>query len=295
MRLRLPSVLRRLSAIGLLLGLAACSHEGRPDPGRRYRLTGLVLEGAGADGQVTVAHDAVDGLMPAMTMPFSIRGATQALLPDDHITATLVIGQDSSWLENVVIVSRGSGPVQTPADEAVGSKLGGVVLPEFRLRDQHDKPFRIDALKGRVVLVTFIYTRCPLPDYCPRLMSHLAAIRHTLEADPAVWRRVHLVAVSFDPTFDTPPVLRAYGERFINGPDPFSQVTLATGAETEVQALAGFFGVRYREEGGQISHSLATGIVAGDGRVAAVFPSNTWSPDDAVSVIRREVGRLPAS
>jgi protein SCO1/2 len=164
----------------------------------------------------------------------------------------------------------------------------GTRLPDFHLRNQDDQPLRMQDLRGRAVLVTFIYTRCPLPDYCPRIMRQLDAVKQAIDAVPDVRLRVHLVAVSLDPAFDTPAVLRAYGERYISGLEKFSRLDLATGTSAEVQALAGFFGVNYVDERGQISHALATAVIGSDGRVVSVLRGNTWHPDDAIAALVSE-------
>lgn len=242
---------------------------------------------------MTVAHDAIDDVMPAMAMPLSIRGTAPILAPNDRITATLVVTADASWLEDVVVAQPGDGGPRLPAP-GLAATLVGTTVPDFRLRNHDDRPLSFESYRGRVVMVTFIYTRCPLPDYCPRLMRYVNDVKRVLDTDRATRDRVRYLAVSFDPTYDTPAVLKAYGQRFISGPAPFSTVDLATGTATEVQAMAGFFGVKYLEDSSQISHSLSTAIVGADGRVTAVFPSNTWAPDDAVAAIRVALGRSRA-
>lgn len=275
--------------VAMVVGMIAC---GRQTPasnetaaGDRHALTGVVVGTDGRDGAVTIAHDAVQGVMPAMAMSFPVRGPRPDLRVDDQISATLVVTADASWLEDVV-VTRPAATARAVA--AAPSAVVGTHLPDFHLRNQDDQPVRMQDLRGRAVLVTFIYTRCPLPDYCPRLMRHLDAVKQAIDALPDVRTRVHLVAVSVDPAFDTPVVLRAYGERYISGPRKFSHLDLATGTATEVQAMAGFFGVNYVDERGQISHALATAVIGADGRVVSVFRGNSWQPDDAIAVLVSE-------
>lgn len=275
----------------ILLTVAACRDTPADAPvagEQRYPLTGVVLDGSAPLGQIDIAHDAVKGLMPAMAMPFDVRGNRPAVQTDDRIKATLVVTAEASWLEEL-IVSRQAGATGRTTPSSTG--VVGTMVPDFHLRTQDDTPIRLHQFRGRVVLLTFIYTRCPLPDYCPRLMQHFNAVKRALEARPDVWSRVHLLSVTLDPEYDTPAVLRAYGRRFINGPTPFARWDLATGTATEIQAMAGFFGLRYRAEAGQISHSLSTALIGAEGRVVALLPSNVWEPDEAVRAIADETRR----
>jgi protein SCO1 len=263
----------------------------RPQPGTRYRLAGLVMSVEPERQVVDIAHEAIDGLMPAMAMPFTVRGTLPALSPDDRVTATLVVTATESWLEDLVVTARGSTAAARPATSLAG-RLEGSRLPDVRLRNHDDRPFTFGALAGRVVMVTFIYTRCPLPDYCPRMMSHLATVMRAVEATPALAARTRFVAVTLDPAFDTPAVLTAYGARTIGTPDRLARLDLVTGPAAEIQALAGFFGVKYRQESGQISHSLATAVVGADGRVVKLFPGNGWAPDEALAAITAAAGNI---
>jgi protein SCO1/2 len=274
-----------VAVVALCLSGCRAGEDATP---RRYPLTGLVLEDATASGQVTVAHDAIDGLMPAMAMPLTVRGNAPDLNPDDRIRATLVVAVDASWLEDVVVVERG-GSSEDRRQRDADDEIIGRLVPDFRLRTHRDRAISFNDYRGRIVFVTFIYTRCPLPDYCPRMMRHLNDVKRVFDAEPASSRQLHYLAVSFDPAYDTPAILADYGARMVTGPGGLTSVDLATGTPAEVQAMAGFFGVLYREEGGQISHSLATAVVGADGRVKALFPSNTWAAADAIAAIRREL------
>ena len=140
------------------------------------------------------------------------------------------------------------------------------------------------------MIVTFIYTRCPLPDFCPLMVKHLEAVRRRANEE-GLGSRLALLGVTLDPAFDTPPVLRAYGESVLKAPDRFDQWTLATGTAAQVEDVARFFGVGYRAEGGFVTHTLTTAVVGHDGRVMRVFGSNSWRPDDVYDVVRRGIER----
>jgi protein SCO1/2 len=164
----------RVALLLLVLSLAACSpREG--DGARRYQLTGTVTAFDTSSTRVVVAHDEVKGLMPAMSMPFEIRGGAPAMHDGDRIMATLVVTDSRSWLEDVRV--GGAGGIARAGISMAGRADPGVILPDFQLLDQNGRPLTMHELAGRVLVMTFIYTRCPLPDFCPLMVKHLESVR----------------------------------------------------------------------------------------------------------------------
>ena len=183
-------------------------------------------------------------------------------------------------------------PIQPPGvagapDTVPGASraMPGAMVPDLPLVDQDGAPMTLRSTAGRVRVVTFIYTRCPLQDYCPLMVSHLEGIRRRANED-GLGSRLAFLGVTLDPAFDTPPVLRAYGESVLKAPGRFDQWTLATGTAKQVEEVARFFGVGYRADGGVITHTLTTAVVGHDGRVIRVFASNSWRPDDLYYAVR---------
>jgi protein SCO1/2 len=138
------------------------------------------------------------------------------------------------------------------------------------------------------VLLTFIYTRCPVPDYCVLMSSNFAAIERELELDAALYKATHLVSISFDPAYDTPKVLRSYGAAQTGKYDreTFAHWEFVTAEAEEVKKVAQFFGLTYVPEKDQIVHSLQTALIAPDGKVAKLYSGNKWKPSDVLSDIR---------
>jgi protein SCO1/2 len=191
-----------------------------------------------------------------------------------------------------MITATGSG--RGRGQSIAGRAMPGAIVPEFRLVDQDGETFMLRDLAGKAVVMTFIYTRCPLPDFCPLMVKHLEGVRrHANEA--GIGDRVALLGVTLDPSFDTPAVLRTYGESVLKGRDRFDQWTLATGTADQIEAVAQFFGVGYRGENGLVTHTLTTAVVGHEGRVMRVFESNAWHPDELFDVARRVVERAAAS
>lgn len=265
----------------MTLALGACRRNEK-----RYDLKGKVVMVEREKRLVTISHEDVAGLMPAMTMPFTVPNQADLdyLAPEDQVTATLVIDGSQSWLENLFVV-RTSGNA-TSASLPTEAKPGDEV-PNFTLRNQDGKEIRLHNYRGKALLLTFIYTRCPLPEYCTLMSNNFAQVDRQLQQNPEVYARTHLLSISIDPKYDTPQVLRSYGaahtERYEN--ETFAHWEFASG--DQVKDLAEFFGLRYFTENDQIMHGLKTVIVAPDGKVAKIYSDNTWKPEEVVNELKR--------
>jgi protein SCO1/2 len=278
---------RFVLALLIVAALAVCARMDS-ESGRRFELTGTVAGRESSSARLMIAHDAIDGLMPAMNMPFEVRGAAPSLREGDRIAATLVMTRAQSWLENVRVTAAGSAV----RDDVVTASHAapGVVVPAFPLVNQDEKSLTLRDFAGRVLVITFVYTRCPLPDFCPLMVKHLESVRRRASKDH-FGDRVALLGVTLDPEYDTPAVLRAYGESMLEKAGRFDQWTLATGSAAQVEAVARFFGVAARAEGGLVTHTLATAVIGHDSRIMRIFPSNSWRPDDLLAEVRRGVER----
>jgi protein SCO1/2 len=267
----------------LILGLAACSS---PPAGTRYELRGTVVAVQPQHRLVTVAHEDIPGFMAAMTMPFAVKEewALAALKPGDRIAAVLVVDRGASWLEQIVI-SHGGAQQLAPV-KADGSPVAapGQPVPDFTLLNQYGRLIHLHQYRGRALLLTFIYTRCPLPDYCPLTSRNFAELDRALRREPSLYPKTALLSISIDPEYDRPAVLRKYGLTYTDakGPNPFDQWELATGSPREIKAVAGFFGLDYYPQGNQIVHSLRTALIAPDGRIAKTYSGNEWKPAEVL-------------
>ena len=267
----------------LTLAFSACRRNER-----RYELRGKVVMVEKEKQLVTITHEDVAGLMPAMTMPFTVPNQADLdfLAPDDQITATLVVDGSHSWLENV-FATRISGNSSGDSASLPTEAKPGDEVPNVTLRNQDGKEIRLHNYRGKALLLTFIYTRCPLPEYCTLMSNNFAQIDRQLQQDPDVYARTHLLSISIDPKYDTPQVLRSYGaahtERYQD--ETFSHWEFASG--DQVKDLAQFFGLRYFDENDQIIHGLKTVIVKPDGKVAKVYTGNEWKPEDVANELKR--------
>ena len=267
---------------------ASCSRSKGNE--KRYELKGKVVSVEKEKYLVTIAHEDVKGFMPAMTMPFTVPSESdlQILAPDDHVTATLVVDGAHSWLEELIITRQSGNPASMPA--AVMAKEGDEV-PNYTLLNQDDRQISIHNYRGKALLLTFIYTRCPIPEYCTLMSNNFAQIERELGKDPELYAKTHLLSVSIDPAYDTPKVLRSYGaahtERYQN--ETFAHWEFAAGTTNQVKDIATYFGLTYFPEKDQIIHGLRTVIVNPDGKVAKIYSGNEWKTEEVVSELQKAV------
>ncbi len=266
------------------LGLAAgCSR------GRQYELKGQVVAINPARQELSIRHDDIRGFMPGMTMAFKVRDARllEGRIAGDLVTATLVVRNTDAFLSSVA--KTGHTPlIEQPLTMPGISPLDvGAVVPDVTLTDESGRERRLSEWRGRTVAVTFVYTRCPLPDFCPRMDRNFGVVQREVLADAGLREHVRLLSVSFDPRFDTPALLAAHA-RFV-GADP-SIWQVVSGPVEEIDLFAARFGVSIIREDAdlqEIVHNLRTAVIARDGRVVKVFNGSDWKPAELIATLRR--------
>ena len=267
----------------LSVAVAACG----PGDGnaQRYELKGKVEHVDKRGSAVTIAHEEIKDYMPAMTMPFKLKDESiyDELAPGDQVTATLVVAGSRSWLEDVIrtraIVEAAGAPPAASAGPAPGDSV-----PDFPLTNQDGRPIRLAKYRGKAVLLTFIYTRCPLPDYCPLMTERFTEIENRLKADASLYTRTHLLSITVDPDYDKPAVLRGYGQGA--GLGSFDHWEFATGSQEEVKNAAKWFGLEYWPDKDQIIHTLRTAIIAPNGKLLKIYHGSGWKTDEVINDLR---------
>jgi protein SCO1/2 len=258
------------------------------------------------DRKLTVSHEAIPGFMAAMTMPFNMpedhtllgrfRGMRiERLRRGDVITATLAVKPAESWIENVQVI-RYEPPPDLPIPVRKESKVGESVI-DVPLVDQDGKAFHLSDFRGHPLALTFIYTRCPLPEFCPRIMKNFQELEGAIEKDQDLKQTARLLSVSFDVEFDRPEVLNAFGSAFVKdrGQGPFARWKLATGTKEAIDRLGRYFGLSFFKEEGLFAHTLVSVVIDPDGKLAKEFPGNEWTPGDALSALREAMRLKPRS
>ena len=250
---------------------------------KRFELKGKVVAVEPDKHLVTVSHEEIKDYMPGMTMPFMLpdEATLGYLASGDEINATLVVDRSQSWLENVVITRQST---DTSPTTGIQEAKEGDEVPDFTMVNQDGKDIRLHNFNGKALLLTFIYTRCPLPEYCNLMSTNFADVDRALEKQPDVYSKTHLLSITIDPEYDTPKVLRSYGaahtERYEN--ETFAHWDFATGTKDQIKGVAQFFGLRYFQGNDQIVHGLRTVIVGPNGKVVKVYRDNQWKPEEVV-------------
>jgi protein SCO1 len=261
-----------------------------------YKLRAKVVAGNPATGEVTLNHDAIPGFMDAMTMPYKLKDPSilSELHPGDVITADVLVSQDADagvLLDHIVVVAQGKPDYRPAVIYHVPAK--GDAVPDFKLRNQDGRMIDLDKFRGKVLLITFIYTRCPLPNFCPLVTHNFAVIDKQLAADPALKGKAHLLCVSFDPEHDTPERLKTYGEKYI-GSDAkvaFAHWDFAVPEKPTLAEMAKFFDVGMSDASdGTITHTLSTTLIGPDGKVLKFYPGNEWTPEQVLADVKQSLG-----
>ena len=256
---------------------------------KRYDLKGKVVAVEKDKRLVTIAHDDIKDYMPGMVMPFTVKDdePLEILVAGDQVQATLVVDGATSWIENVFVTRESTDTANPNISGPVEAKAGDEV-PNYTLLNQDGKAVRLHDYRGKALLLTFIYTRCPDPNQCTLMSSNFALIDQELQKQPDLYQKTHLLSISFDPDYDTPQVLRSYGASHTGrySDERFEHWEFATGNKDQVKGIAQFFGMRYFHDttSGQenVVHSLRTAVIGPDGKVFKAYRGNEWKPEEVI-------------
>jgi protein SCO1/2 len=263
--------------------LSACAH--------RYRVQGLVLDVDRNDKTMIVSHRAIPGYMDAMAMPFQVATASElnSVKRGDQVEFQLVVKRRNSLAEKVKAgtsaevanAQRAAAPLPLPIP---AEKLAlGMPVPDFQLINQSALPIRLSDCAGRTVAVNFIYTRCPLPEVCPRLSANFAHLQKRFRQ--RMGKDLVLLSITLDSQYDNATVLVDYAKRWGAG----EGWQFLTGDSAEIQRVASQFGLVYWPEDGLLTHTSQTGIIGRDGRLAALIEGSSYEEDQLGDLIARQL------
>ncbi|GMV22270.1 MAG: electron transporter [Acidimicrobiia bacterium] len=284
---------RHLTVLLLAAVAVGCGGDRRASI-KQYDMTGMVLAVHASTQELTIKHDDIVGYMPGMTMNFPVVGSSLMVgrEPGELIKATLEVDDLKVRLTSITHVGMGTIPTDTNAIAMAGGVLEpGDPMPDVALIDQDDRRRSLAEWRGTPVLVTFIYTRCPLPNYCPLMDRNFVTIQRLVAADPQLQGQLTLISVSFDPDYDTPAVLTAHAKTI--GAD-LATWTLLTGDRPTVDKLAARFGVgvlRGPDGATEITHNLRTALFAADGTLLTMYPGSDWTPRGVIDDLRAHLAR----
>ena len=261
---------------------------------RNFAARGVILQVEPENLELLIRHETITNYMDAMTMPFKVkdRGELAGLQRGDQISFQLDVTEDESWIEKIVKIGRVAleqkstalQPVKTPV---VGSKVS---LLDYKFTNELGQAVSFHDFRGQALAITFFYTRCPLPEYCPRLSRNFQEASEKLEQMKGIPTNWHFISVTFDPEFDTPATLKNYGNSYRYDPKHWS---FLTGPPDKIAELAHGAGVQFQWQDGTINHTFRTLIVDPQSHLQTVFPAAGDLSDQIVSEVIKAMGHHP--
>jgi protein SCO1/2 len=290
MKTAVRTTLTLLASLTLLL-LSCSKQEQKPTDLATFPLKGEVVAIDTVKHRLTISHEEIPNYMDAMTMPFKVKDLELLKSVDigDSIQGVLAVSHTESWLETFTITGKSEASSTHLAEGATHTRVfkEGESLPAVELTNQDAKQIYFNNFKGKALALTFIYTRCPLPDFCIRMSNHFAKIQRLLSKDKALDGKWHLISISFDPKFDTPKVLKNYGQSYRADLTTWDFVT---GDQTAITKLTIGLGLSLSDdEGGLIAHNLRTVLLNKEGKIVRVIQGNEWTPEEVVDAMKKMV------
>ena len=277
----------------ILAGVLSFSSCHRLSAQKRYPFTGRIVSVDSQAQSAIIDGDAIPGFMDAMAMPYKIKPAATLnhLIPGDSVSAEVVVVSSGAknddaapeyWLENVKVIAH-IDPSHAPGASSLHMPAPGEEVPDFSFTNQSGKLISLKQYRGKVLFVTFIYTRCPFPDFCPRMSGNFAEI-YKQAATNAALTNAHLLSISFDPEHDRPKVLRDYGFSVAHTHESalFNRWEFAAPRLADLPRLADFFALTIQPEGGTITHNLSTVVIGPDGKIVKWYHGGDWQPSDLI-------------
>lgn len=284
--------------LGLLLPFHLCAdsvpHPNYKPANRTLKATGVVEEVAPRDRLLTVRHDAIEDYMPAMTMPFKVwsEQSLEGLKPGQRISFELHVTADDSWIDQIHTQGAPASVASAPSANSAKPARSPHPLMNFGFTNELGQCVRLSDFHGQALALTFFFTRCPLPNFCPRLSKNFQQAQQKLSYMPGAPTNWHFISVSFDPAYDQPKVLKAYAQQYNYDPRHWS---FLTGPEDKIRELALLSDVKYEGTNGVINHNFRTLIIDATGRLQMVFPTGGDLSADIVSEIVKAAAASPHS
>jgi protein SCO1/2 len=288
---RLLGLLALLGILGALTVLCFLRGRGLGSPPnlpvQTYTVRGMIQKIEPEQKAIVIAHEAIPSYMDAMTMPFKVRRAEEmnGLQAGDQVSFRLSITDTESWIDGITRLGTGALVHSVKAEETPVKATSNQTrhpLLDYPFTNQLGQAVTLHSFEGQALALTFIFTRCPLPDFCPRLSKNFAEASRKLSAMAQAPTNWHLLSVSFDPAFDTPAVLKAYAQRYQYDPAHWS---FLTGPKDKIAELARLSNVEYEPDNGLFNHNFRTMIIDASGRLQMVFPIGGDLSDEIVSEV----------
>ena len=277
-----------LSAL-LAISSISCRNE------QVFQVKGVVKEVLPEGKRVKIEHEKIPNYMEAMTMTFDVKDAQEiaGIQPGDMVSFRMIVTDKDGWIDHIkktgtTNFATASMPQSLRLVRDVDPLKEGDLVPDYRFTNELGRPLNLSDFRGQALALSFIFTRCPFPTFCPRMSDNFAEAQKKLKTGADMPSNWHLLTISFDPEFDQPAVLQAYAKRFQADQKHWS---FATGEMIDINAITEQFGLLFWKPDPQqptgISHNLRTVVIDTQGRVQKIFPENTWKVDDLVKEITK--------
>jgi len=257
-----------------------------------FQVAGVVMALEPGGRTAMIRHQAIPGYMPAMTMPFTVRESNElaGVNPGDRVSFRLNVAADEGWIDQLKVLEAGAVDVVKPKVESL--RFGRVVeplsegdlLPDYHFTNELRQAVTFRQYSGQALGLTFFYTRCPYPAFCPRMSRNFAAAAQQLAGLAGAPTNWHLFSISFDPAHDTPATLRDYARKLHYDPAKWS---FLTGEMIELDAITEQFGLLRERDGEFFSHNVRTVVVDARGRIQRIIMGNEWQVEDFVAEMLR--------
>jgi protein SCO1/2 len=285
------TLVSRLLSVGLTLLLASCDRGAdSTNPERYYQVHGII-RGLSPDREIVeIQHEDVPGFMPSMTMPFGLRNKKEMSERKigEAISFRMIVSEKELLIDQVKPIKSDALhlPTETvPPNEKtndVARLKEGDRAPSVALTNQDGEQISLEKFRGNPLVLTFIFTRCPIPKFCPLVSQHFVELQDVIKTATAPMGQTRLLSITLDPAFDTPTILKQYAASLVADPKMW---TFATGEPGEIDRLVGGFSVYRQPEGGTISHGLATVLIGRDGTIQKIWRGNGWTSLDITGTI----------
>ena len=276
-------------------GLFSSSSNSAKNIKQAFEVKGIVRKISENENTVHIEHEEIPNYMGAMTMPFLVRDKNvfEIIRKGDEIKFELNVTDKESWIEQIDVVLRPkreqlsikNEPTNSLTLEEIEPLRVGDELPNYSLINQENKKIQLTSFRGRILVFTFMYTRCPIPDFCPRMSQHFREVYDALK-DININKDWHLLSISFDPDFDTPKILKNYSKAFSSDLKKWSFVT---GNSSVIDEMISRFGIIVRRPKASITdwdHNLRTVIVDPNGVIQTIYIGNSWTPETLVQDLK---------
>ncbi|MGV3771651.1 MAG: SCO family protein [Verrucomicrobiales bacterium] len=273
---------------------SSASNDRANDTNQVFHVKGVIQSLQPEKNRAIIKHEEIPNYMAAMTMPLDVKNSNElaGLKPGDEVTFKMIVNEEEGWIEEIR-KTGGTNKVERPPIRIVRNVEEleeGDIMPDYPFTNALGKAVRLYDHKGKALALTFIFTRCPFPNFCPRMSGNFADAAKILTNDPDAPKNWHLFSISFDPDYDTPQKLRSYSRIYNVIPEQWDFVT---GAQIEIDAITEQFGLGFAYTDGSFDHNLRTVVIDASGKVHKIFAGNEWTGEELAAEIAKAAAVKP--